>query len=279
MKPFCEWDDMVVSNEDNLDFMARLPDASVHLVLTSPPYNIGKEYESRIGMTEYLATQERVITEAARVLAPTGSICWQVGNHVSKGEVVPLDIVLYPIFKRLGLLLRNRIVWTYGHGLHAQKRFSGRHETVLWFTREEYHFDLDAVRVPSRYPNKRHYKGARRGELSGNPLGKNPGDMWDIPNVKQNHVEKTAHPCQFPLELAERLVLALTQGGDTVLDPYAGSGTTIVAAALHGRRGYGCEVSGDYVEIAQTRMQQLRDGALPIRPMGEPRIFSPGRVV
>lgn len=202
------------------DLMASMSDSSAQLVVTSPPYNIGKEYERRTSLARYIEDQRAVITEAARVTAEGGSVCWQVGNHVDHGEVVPLDAVLYPIFKSLGLRLRNRIVWHFEHGLHATRRFSGRYETILWFTKgDPYYFDVDPVRVPQKYPYKRAFKGPNRGELTGNPLGKNPGDLWIIPNVKSNHIEKTAHPCQFPVELIERLVLSMTRPGDLVLDP------------------------------------------------------------
>src|SRR5690606_35889755 len=102
-----------------------------------------------------------------------------------------------------------------------------------------------------KYPNKRHYKGPARGALSSNPKGKNPGDVWIFPNVKHNHVEKTPHPCQFPVELPERLVLALTEPGDLVLDPYMGVGSTIVAAVRHGRRAAGAEIVPEYVALAR----------------------------
>ena len=185
----------------------------------------------------YLEEQAACIAEAVRVLSPCGSICWQVGNHINDGEVFPLDVLLYPLFKDHELKLRNRMVWTFGHGLHCQKRFSGRHETVLWFTKSEnYRFNLDAVRIPSKYPNKKHFKGPNKGKLSGHPLGKNPTDVWDIPNVKSNHVEKTEHPCQFPVGLVERLVLSLSDPEDRVLDPYLGVGTTAIAAIMHGRK-------------------------------------------
>src|SRR5437870_6541494 len=112
---------------DNLDFMRGLDDGMMKLIVTSPPYNIGKAYERRNSSDQYLASQKKVIDECVRLLHPQGSICWQVGNHVSKnGEIVPLDVVLYPIFKTHGLRLRNRIVWHFEHGLHCSKRFSGR---------------------------------------------------------------------------------------------------------------------------------------------------------
>ena len=182
------------------------------LIITLPPYNVGKEYETKTSIEKYLEQQEEVINELIRVLSPSGSICWQVGNYVEKGEVFPLDIYYYQIFKKLGLKLRNRIIWHFAHGLHASNRFSGRYETILWFTKtDNYIFNLDDVRIPSKYPGKRHFKGPKKGELSGNPKGKNPSDIWEIviqdwenelwniPNVKSNHPEKTEHPCQYPV--------------------------------------------------------------------------------
>lgn len=265
----------VVEQCDNLTFMQRLADQSIDLIVTSPPYNIGKAYETRQALEDYVAAQERVIDECVRLLDPRGSICWQVGNHVHNGEVYPLDIVLYPAFKRRGLKLRNRIIWHFGHGLHCARRLSGRHETILWFTRgDDYVFDLDPIRVPAKYPNKKAYKGVNAGKLSGNPRGKNPNDVWDIPNVKSNHVEKTVHPCQFPVELVERLVLSLTKEGGTVLDPYMGVGSSIIAALKNGRNAYGCEIEREYVEITLDRIRKLEAGTLLTRPMGKP-VYDP----
>ncbi|PKO20647.1 MAG: site-specific DNA-methyltransferase [Chloroflexi bacterium HGW-Chloroflexi-1] len=245
-----------------------MPAGFVKLVVTSPPYNLGKPYESRLDLDEYLAQQRQVIAECVRVLNDRGSICWQVGNYVDNGEIIPLDIVLYPIFASFGLHLRNRIVWHFGHGLHASKRFSGRYEVVLWFTKtNEYVFNLDAVRIPQKYPQKRYFKGPKKGELSSNPLGKNPSDVWEIPNVKANHIEKTVHPCQFPVELIERLVLAMTGEHDWVLDPFMGVGTTAIAALMHNRRAIGAEIMAEYVQIAHERIYQADQGTLRIRPM------------
>jgi len=265
----------VLYEGDCLTLLKEMPDDFVQLVVTSPPYNLGKPYESRLEIEDYLAQQRQVIEESVRVLKPQGSICWQVGNYVDEGEIIPLDIVLYPLFAALGLQLRNRIVWHFGHGLHASKRFSGRYEVILWFTKtENYVFNLDAVRVPQKYPQKKYFKGPKKGELSGNPLGKNPGDVWEIPNVKANHVEKTIHPCQFPVELIERLVLALTNAGDWVFDPFMGVGTTAIAALMHQRRAIGAEIMPEYVEIAKERLRQAENGQLRIRPMERP-VYDP----
>jgi adenine-specific DNA-methyltransferase len=265
----------VVYPGDCLDLLRQVPNESIALVITSPPYNIGKPYEDRKALDEYLSWQEEVIRESVRTLKPEGSLVWQVGNYVENGEILPLDILLFPIFRSLGLKLRNRIVWAFEHGLHAKRRFSGRYEVALWFTKgDEYIFHLDRVRVPQKYPNKRHFKGPKKGELSGNPLGKNPGDVWIFPNVKANHVEKTTHPAQYPVELVERFVLALTEEGDWVLDPFGGSGTTVIAALMHRRRGAMAEIVPEYIEIALTRLQEAWEGRLRVRPMERP-VYDP----
>lgn len=262
--------------------LARMPETQIFdLVVTSPPYNLGKVYESRRDLETYLAWQNRVIQQIVPRLRDNASLCWQVGNFVQNGEIVPLDFSLAPIFSAAGLKLRNRIVWQFGHGLHNQRRFSGRYEVVLWYTKsDDYTFDLDAVRVPSKYPGKRHHKGPRIGEFSGNPLGKNPGDVWEdqsetgdvwsIPNVKANHVERTGHPCQFPVGLIERLVLALTNPGALVFDPFAGVGSAGVASAIHDRRFWGVDKMEEYIDIAEVRLREALEGTARYRPHNKP---------
>ena len=274
---------MVVAPGDCLETLRTLPDGLAKLIITSPPYNLGKAYERSTGLELYLETLHPILRELARVLSTEGSLCWQVGNYVESGEIFPLDIFYYPIFKSLGLKLRNRIIWHFEHGLHATKRFSGRYETLLWFTKTEgYTFNLDPVRVPSKYPGKTHFKGQKHGQPSGNPLGKNPSDfwkiverdweaeVWEIPNVKANHPEKTIHPCQFPIELVERCVLALTNKDDWVLDPFAGAGSALLAALRHDRRAIGCEQEERYAQITRERIAELYSGQLRYRPLGKP---------
>lgn len=272
---FSASESIVVHHGDCMDLLRGIPDASLQLVVTSPPYNIGKEYEKKLDLDLYLSQQARVIAECVRALSPRGSICWQVGNCVDKGTIIPLDAVLYPIFSRLGLRMRNRIIWHFEHGLHCSRRFSGRYETIIWFTKsDDYVFNLDPVRVPQKYPGKKHFKGPKAGQFSCNPLGKNPGDMWVIPNVKNNHVEKTEHPCQFPVELIERLVLSLSDEGDWVFDPFLGTGTSIIAAIRHGRRGAGAEIIDKYYDLACRRIRQEMQGTLLTRPMNRP-VYDP----
>jgi len=205
---------------------------SVDLVVSSPPYGMQRKYgdtrEKNQPLEDYLSDMQPILSELYRILKHTGSLCWQVGNHVEDGEILPLDIPFHRLFKQLGFALRNRIIWRFEHGLAASKRLSGRYETILWFTKSDnYVFNLDPIRVPQKYPGKKHFKGLNYGLPSSNPHGKNPSDYWDlglieqdweelvwnIPNVKNRHVEKTTHPCQFPTELVHRLVLALTTRG------------------------------------------------------------------
>ncbi|MGD0590818.1 MAG: site-specific DNA-methyltransferase [Bacteroidota bacterium] len=272
---------------DTLDFLETIPNDTAKLIITSPPYNLGKEYENKTSIESYLEIQDQVIKQLVNKVRPDGSICWQVGNFVENSEVFPLDTLYYSHFKKYGMKLRNRIIWSFNHGLHASKRFSGRYETILWFTKSDsYTFNLDPVRVPSKYPGKLHFKGPKRGLPSGNPLGKNPSDvwdfiaqewekeLWDIPNVKANHPEKTIHPCQYPIELIERCVLALTVEDDWVLDPYCGVGSALIAALMHNRKAAGVDKEQEYITTAKQRIEDYYTGQLKIRPLGKP-VFEP----
>jgi len=259
------------------------------LILTSPAYNINKAYETKISIEKYLLNQKEVIKILLEKLDDNGSICWQVGNYIDKktNELFPLDIYYYDIFKELGLKLKNRIIWQFGHGLHAKTKFSGRYETILWFVKgDDYTFNLDLVRVPQKYPGKRSYKGQNKGEFSGNPLGKNPSDVWevvltdwekeiwDIPNVKAKHAEKTIHPCQFPIELAERCILALTNSNSWILDPYCGVGSSIIAAIKNNRNAVGIEKYEKYIQIGEDRIVSLKKDELKYRELGT-MVFEP----
>lgn len=284
--PSVSWD---IINDDALVALQKVENQRFDLIITSPPYNIGKSYETKTTIEEYLKTQKNIIQELVRVLSDQGSLCWQVGNFVDKGEIYPLDIFYYDIFKSMGLKLRNRIIWHFGHGLHASKRFSGRYETILWFTKtDDYIFNLDDVRIPAKYPGKKHFKGPKKGKLSGNPKGKNPSDIWEIvandwatqlwniPNVKSNHPEKTEHPCQYPVELVERCVLALTNPKSWVLDPFAGVGSTPIAAIKNGRNTVAIEKEATFCEITLSRIHALKEGTLKTRPINKP-IHSPSK--
>jgi DNA modification methylase len=284
---FAKEREIVLHHGDSLRFLKTLPMSSIDLIVTSPPYNIGKSYEEKATLEEYLKNQEVIIRELYNKLKDKGSICWEVGNYVNNGEIYPLDIFFYEIFKKTGMKLRNRVIWHFGHGLHCKNRFSGRYETILWFTKsDDYTFNLDSIRVPAKYPGKRAYKGPNKGKLSGNPLGKNPSDVWkmlendwmtafwEFPNVKSNHPEKTIHPCQFPIELVERCILALTNEGDNVLDPYCGVGTTLIAGLKNSRKVIGVDKEMEYIKLAKQRITQYYNGDLKLRPLGR-KVYQP----
>jgi adenine-specific DNA-methyltransferase len=259
------------------------------LIITSPPYNMDKEYEKSQSLETYSHEIENIIVKLSHLLSETGSICWQVGNYIDKKtkEVYPLDIFYHSLFKNHGFLLRNRIIWHFEHGLHASHRFSGRYETIMWYSKSsDYIFNLDSVRVPSKYPGKTYYKGEKKGQISGNPQGKNPSDIWkiiqndwtnevwSIPNVKSNHIEKTIHPCQYPVELVERCILALTNENDWILDPFVGVGSTVLASLKNNRNSLGIEKYKKYIKIGQKRVSDFNDGLQVYRELGKP-VFVP----
>lgn len=264
---------VTIRQSDCINLLKRMPDESVDLIITSPPYCMKKAYENPEDDIETFKKQHlKIFPDLYRILKVGGSICWQIGYHVSDKCIIPLDYIVYDIFTNyskdmdIPLVLRNRIIWTFGHGLNSVKRFSGRHETILWFTKGDvFDFNLDKVRVPQKYPGKRAYKGPHKGELSGNPQGKNPSDVWDIPNVKANHIEKTNHPCQYPVAIPRRLIKALAPTDGLILDPFMGVGTTGVAAVLEEKRFVGTEIQKEYYNIAYQRIEDAMKGNAKIR--------------
>lgn len=266
-----------IFNDDCLKILKKIDNRSIDLVVTSPPYCIGKAYDHHTTVDGFIEINKPIIALICDKIKEKGSICWQVGHHVDKGAIVPLDYIVYNLFNQYcpQLKLRNRIIWHFEHGANCRKRFSGRHETILWFTKnDDYYFDLDAVRVKQKYPGKKHYKGKNKGEYSCNPLGKNPGDVWVIPNVKANHVEKTEHPCQFPIALVQRLVKSLCPVDGVVLDPFMGSGSTMVASIIENRNYFGIELKKRYFDIAQERIQAAQNGSIRYRDINKP-VFDP----
>jgi len=244
--------DQPIEVADCRDFLGRLPDDSARLFFSSPPYGIGKSYEKGETLEQWMELQRHVLAEAFRVLQPGGWLCWQVGNHVFKrkgakrSEVLPLDYPTMEVAKDVGFSLQQRIIWHFRHGLHAKHKFSGRHETICVFSKGVVpHFDAD------KHPDSIGY-------------------VWDIPNVKANHPEKTEHPCQFPIELAERCILSMTLPGELVVDPFAGVGTVAIAAIKQGRAVRSCDRDPTFVATARRRLSALRAGTLGYRPMGKP---------
>lgn len=233
---------------DCLEHLKKISTGTVKLVFSSPPYNIGKQYEKTQALTDYLKFQGSVIDQLCRVVCTDGAVCWQVGNHVSDGTINPLDLEVEPLFSKNGFLLRRRFVWSFGHGLHCSYRFSGRYETVVVFSRRE------LTPRPTAITMLEHEWAS--------------GFIVDAPNVKSNHVEKTDHPCQFPIELAERFIVKLTNEGDTVLDPFAGVCTTSIAASLRSRESICIELKAEYVRVGKSRFSSVRNGTIKHRSLG-----------
>ncbi len=241
---------------DALELLDRLPDGSVQLVVTSPPYNIGKAYEPRRTVEDYVAWCSRWLGQIARVLTPTGAAWLNVGytSVPGRGVAVPIPYLLWPHLGELQLI--QEVVWHQTNGVACRRRLSPRNEKLLWLVRDPsaFVFHLDAIRDPNvAYPHQR-----REGRLRCNPLGKNPGDVWTIPRVVAGRSvpERTRHPAQMPLSLAERLITACSNPGDLVLDPLAGSASTLVAARRLGRVGWGFELRADYCDLARVRLTQ-----------------------
>lgn len=275
--------DFCLIKGDSLQKIKEVSDESIDCIITSPPYFMWKDYDTSIKVEDFVQIHKCIFSDLYRILKIWGNICWQVGYHTMHWETIPLDFLVYDIVKNLNddlnkdqekLYLRNRIIWSFWHGLHSKKKFSGRHETILWFSKwKDAYFDLDSVRVPQKYPGKRHYKWEEKGEFSWNPLGKNPWDVWEIPNVKANHIEKTAHPCQFPVALVERLVKSLSPVSWKVLDPFMWSWTTGVASLLHGRNFIWIELKQEYYIIAKKRCEDTLQWKIKYRldkPIYEP---------
>jgi adenine-specific DNA-methyltransferase len=235
--------------------------APFQLTVTSPPYNIGKEYEQSMPMDEYVAWCARWCGQVHALTTRHGAFWLNVGYVplAGRGKAVPLP---YLLWDKTPFFLMQEVVWNYGAGVACRNSFSPRNEKFLWYvkTANKYTFNLDAVRDPDvKYPNQK-----KNGVLRCNPNGKNPSDVWAIPKItsgeKRSSAERTAHPAQFPVAVIERVVLASSNQGDLVLDPFMGSGTTAEVALAHGRKVVGFEIREDYCKIAVDRLRALGVG-------------------
>ena len=257
--PAYRTDNVALYHGDALEFLSVLPPSLVDLTVTSPPYNIGKSYENKLELEDYVDWCEQWIRQIYMATTATGA-CWlNVGYLQVPGKAKALPIP-YLLWNRVDFFLVQEVVWHYGAGVASRRSFSPRNEKFLWFVKDEkrYMFDLDAVRDPNvKYPNQK-----KNGRLKCNPLGKNPTDVWAFPKVtsgaNRSARERTSHPAQFPLVVVDRIVKACSRSGDLVLDPFVGSGTTAEAALLLGRAVVGFEIRRDYIEIARRRLEAAR---------------------
>ncbi len=255
-KPDYESGGVALYNGDCVSRMLTLPPQVIDLTVTSPPYNIGKEYEAPLTLQDYLDWSEQWIRGVHNITRSNGSFWLNLG-YVSidgRARAIPLP---YLLWDRIPFYLVQEIVWHYGAGVSARQAFSPRNEKFLWYVKSSgsYTFNLDEIRDPDvKYPNQK-----KNGKLKCNPLGKNPSDVWILPKVtsgaNRSSKERTNHPAQFPVAVVERIILASTNPGDLILDPFIGSGTTALVASRLGRRVIGFELSARYLDIAIRRIE------------------------
>ncbi len=244
---------------NSVELLSQLATPIVALTVTSPPYNIGKEYEHPLSLPEYVAWSETWMKGVYGSTRDDGQFWLNLGYVpvAERGKAVPLP---YLLWDKSPFFLIQEIVWNYGAGVAARTSFSPRNEKFLWYVKdpESYFFDLDAVRDPDvKYPNQK-----KNGKLKCNPLGKNPTDVWAFPKVtsgtNRSSRERTPHPAQFPRAVIERIVAACSRPGDLVLDPFLGSGTTAEVCLELGRACVGIEIREDYLSIAAQRLEQAQ---------------------
>lgn len=240
---------------DAVELLKEMPDCSVDLIVADPPYNLGKDYGNNHdlkGFDEYIEFSKNWLSEAARVLKPTGTI------YVFMG--VRFISYLYDILDRdLKLFFNSWIVWHYTQGLGKTKGFSPRHDDVLMFSKSKKPiFNLDNVRVPQKYYRARN-----------NMRGANPGDVWTFSHVHYSNPNRQNHPTQKPEGIIERMILASTNKGDVVLDPFSGSGTTMRVCQQTGRKGIGLELNPEYLEMTNQRLSEDFTGFDSVDPRME----------
>lgn len=251
--------DAVLYCGDSLEVLARLNTSVIGLTVTSPPYNIGKDYERPLALGEYIAWSEEWMKHVYACTREDGQFWLNLGYVPvqDRGKAVPLP---YLLWDKSPFFLVQEIVWNYGAGVAARMSFSPRNEKFLWYVKDpsSYLFDLDSIRDPDvKYPNQK-----KNGRLKCNPLGKNPTDVWAFPKVtsgrNRSSRERTSHPAQFPKAVIERIVRACSVPTDLVLDPFLGSGTSAEVAFELGRPFLGIEIRTDYLDIASERLEQAR---------------------
>ena len=264
-KPAFDSHGVLLFQVDATEAMSSLPEEIFDLAITSPPYNIGKEYEIPMPLSSYIDWSEKWIGQAYNLCKPHGALWLNLGylNVPKRGRAVPIS---YLLWDRIPFFLLQEIVWNYGAGVSTKRIFSPRNEKFLWLVKspDNYTFNLDDVRDPNtKYPNQR-----KNGKIRVNPLGKNPTDVWQFAKVttgkgltgRRASPERTKHPAQFPLAVIDRIVKACSNPNDVIFDPFIGSGTTAEAAFRNGRRAVGFEIKSEYIDVAAERLERsIRD--------------------
>jgi|SRR5699024_6424921 len=258
-RPYYKDERVILYNMDSLEALQKLSNGkeTIDLTVTSPPYNIGKEYEEILPLEDYLNWSEKWMELVYTNTKENGSFWLNVGYIPikNKGKAVPLPYLLWDKNK---FFMIQELVWNYGAGVAARKSLSPRNEKILWYVKNQndYTFNLDSIRDPNvKYPNQK-----KNGKIRVNPLGKNPSDVWQIPKVtsgrNRSSKERVNHPAQTPIELFKRIILASSNKDELILDPFIGSGTTAVIAKELDRYCLGFDLNEEYLKIAIERIKK-----------------------
>lgn len=257
-RPYFQASNCLIYNLDCLEAMHYLPDESIHLTVTSPPYNIGKEYEKPLQLDKYLNWCEQWIAQVHRLTLPNGALWLNLGylSIPKRAKAIPIP---YLLWNKVPFYLIQEIVWNYGAGVAGSKFFSPRNEKFLWYVKnsEGYTFNLDDVRDPDvKYPNQK-----KNGKIKVNLNGKNPSDVWVFPKITSGKnrasKERTPHPAQFPIAVIDRILKASSNQNEIVLDPFIGSGTTAIVSLSLQRQVIGFEIKQEYCDIAANRIDNF----------------------
>jgi len=268
--PYCEGRGFLIYNGDCLESLGSIPDGFFNLTVTSPPYNIGKEYERVVPVNEYIDWCEEWVKEIHRTTVTDGALLLNLGYLSLPGTAKAIPIP-YLLWDRVPFYLIQEIVWNYGAGVAGRKFLSPRNEKFLWYVKDEnnYVFNLDDIRDPDvKYPNQK-----KNGKLRCNTIGKNPSDVWRIAKVtsgeKRASKERAPHPAQFPRDLVDRIIKGFSNEGDLVLDPFIGSGTTAESCIAHGRYVLGFEINPDYCKYIDQRLREFVFDVMDKREVNE----------
>lgn len=263
--PYYETTNCLIYCGDCLELFEHILQPSIDLTVTSPPYNIGKSYETVLDLDDYLEWCEIWIRSLHRVTVPNGSLWLNLGYLSIQGKAKAIPIS-YLLWDKISFFLMQEVVWHYEAGVAGKKFFSPRNEKFLWYVKNPdcYTFNLDHVRDPNvKYPNQK-----KNGKIKVNPLGKNPGDVWSFAKVttgkNRASKERTSHPAQFPEKVIERIIKASSNEGDIILDPFMGSGTSLVVGLKEKRQVIGFEIKQDYCDLAIERIERLTQTQHPL---------------
>ena len=227
--------------------MTELPDCSVHLMVTSPPYNVGKDYDENLSLEEYLSFLKRVWAETYRVLVPGGRACINIAN-VGRRPYIPLHAFVMRDMLELGFLMRGEIIWDKAASASSSTAWGSWQSATNPILRDTHEYIL----VFSKGSFRRDKMDGRKSTISKDEFLEFTKSVWGFASES---ARKVGHPAPFPVELPYRLIQLYTFSNEVVLDPFMGSGQSAIAALKAGRRFTGYEVNEDYLKLAMDRIK------------------------